>query len=62
MVSDIASLFSISERTVCRYIELFRQKDNVEPQPREHGPKKLLGTRTTNITPSDTPASWYIPA
>ena len=42
-VADIASLVCVSERTVWRYIALFRQTGDVEPQQREYGPKKMLG-------------------
>ena len=40
---DIASLLNVSERSVWRYVALFRQTGHVEPQQREHGPKKMLG-------------------
>jgi len=39
-VAEIASLVCISERMVWRYIALFRQMGDVEPQQREYGPKK----------------------
>ena len=42
-VADIASLVFVSERTVWRYIALFQQTGDVEPQQREHGPQKMLG-------------------
>jgi len=42
-VAEIASLVCVSERTVWRYIALFRQTGDVEPQQREYGPKKMLG-------------------
>lgn len=43
-VADIASHFCICERTVWRYIKLFRQTGDVEPQQQHHGPQKLLGS------------------
>jgi len=41
--ADIATLFCISERTVWRYIGLFHQTGDIEPQQRVHGPRKMLG-------------------
>ena len=42
-IAEIAALFCVSERTVWRYIALFRQTGNIQLQQREHGPKKMLG-------------------
>ena len=42
-IAEVAALFCVSERTVWRYIALFRQTGNIQPQLREHGPKKMLG-------------------
>ena len=42
-IDEIASLVCVSERTVWRYIALFRQTGDVEPQQREYGPQKMLG-------------------
>ena len=41
--AEIASLLCVSERTVWRYIALFRQTGDIEPQQREYGPKRMLG-------------------
>ena len=41
--SEISRLLSISERTVRRYLSLFRQTGDVQPMSRRNGPKKLLG-------------------
>ena len=40
---SVASLVCVSERTVWRYIALFRQTGDIEPQRRDHGPKEMLG-------------------
>jgi transposase len=42
-VAEISALFCVSERTVWRYIALFRQTGDVEPQHREYGPRRMLG-------------------
>ena len=42
-VAEIASIVCVSERTVWRYIALFRQTGDVEPQQRKYGPTKMLG-------------------
>ena len=42
-VSEIAALFCVSERTVWRYIALFRQTGDIEPLQREYGPNRILG-------------------
>ena len=39
----IAQLMSISERTVWRYISLFRRTGDVQPQKRRNGPRLLMG-------------------
>lgn len=41
--AEISTLFSVSERTVQRYIALFRQTGDIEPRLRVHGPSKTLG-------------------
>ena len=41
--NTIADLLSMSERTVRRYLELFNQTGEVQPQPRKNGPSRLLG-------------------
>ena len=41
--SEISSLLLLSERSVRRYVSLFYQTGNVEPQSQRHGPQKLLG-------------------
>ena len=42
-LTDIASTFCLSERTVRRYVDLFYQTGDVLPKESAHGPKKLLG-------------------
>ena len=42
-VSEIASFFWVSGRTVWRYIALFRQTGDVEQPHRDHGPRRILG-------------------
>ena len=40
---QISELFSVSERTVRRYISLFHQTGDIEPTTRKYGPEKLMG-------------------
>ena len=40
---EIANVFSVSERTIRRYIQLFYQTGDVQPSDGKHGPQKLLG-------------------
>lgn len=43
-LSELADLFSVSERTIRRYVQLFYQTGDVEPSDGgKHGPQKLLG-------------------
>ena len=41
--SELAVRFSVSERTVWRYIQLFQQTGDIEPRAGRKGPRKLLG-------------------
>ena len=41
--AELAGMFSLSERSVRRYIELFHQTGDIEPKDGGHGPLKLLG-------------------
>ena len=41
--STVASLMSISERTVRRYLEKFNQTGDIQPIQYTHGPQPLLG-------------------
>ena len=40
--SEISQLLCLSERTVQRYLSLFRQTGDVKPMERRNGPQKLL--------------------
>lgn len=43
-LAEIADLFCVSERTVRRYIHLFHQTGDVQPNDGgKHGPQRLLG-------------------
>lgn len=42
-MAEIASLVCVSERTAWRYVALFGQTGDVEPQQRKYGPTRLLG-------------------
>lgn len=39
----VGQLVCVSERTVRRYITLFEQTGDVQPESQSHGPPKLLG-------------------
>ena len=39
----IAQIMNVSERTVWRYISLFRRIGDVQPRKRRNGPKMLMG-------------------
>ena len=41
--SKISRLLCLSERTVQRYLTLFRRTGDVKPKERKNGPPKLLG-------------------
>lgn len=42
--SEVSAIFSVSESTVRRYISLFHQTGDIEPQSsRHHGPEPLMG-------------------
>ena len=42
-ISDISYNLCVSERTIRRYIHMFEQTGDVQPQTQQHGPSKLLG-------------------
>ena len=43
-LSELADLFSVSERTIRHYVQLFYQTGDVQPSDGgKHGPQKLLG-------------------
>ena len=39
----IAQILSVSERTVWRYLSLFKRTGDVQPQKRRNGPRMLMG-------------------
>ena len=41
--SDIADLLGISERTVRRYLQLFRSTGDEKPVSKRNGPRPLMG-------------------
>ena len=41
--SQIAVMFSVSERSVRRYVSLFQSTGDIKPAARKHGPKTVLG-------------------
>ena len=41
--AEVAELFSLSERTVRRYVDLFYRTGDIVPKDCVHGPRKLLG-------------------
>ena len=49
--AKIAELMSVSERTVWRYISLFKRTGDVVPAQRRNGPQMLFG-EFEQITPS----------
>ena len=42
-IATISKIFKVSERTVYRYISLFKQTGDVQPQEKTNGPRHLLG-------------------
>lgn len=42
-VSELATLFSVSEKSARRYIALFFQTGDAQSKKQRHGPQKLLG-------------------
>ena len=40
---EISQFLCLSERTIQRYVTLFRQTGDVKPQEHSNGPQKLLG-------------------
>ena len=41
--ANIAQIMNVSERTVWRYISLFKQTGDIQPIPRRNGPRMLMG-------------------
>ena len=60
--SQIAVMFSVSERSIRRYVSLFQSTGDIKPAARKHGPKTVLGEFERDVfIPDDTTASWNLP-